>query len=111
MERGMRRFYSEDTSESESLSYYDDYHRNNTSSMSSEVDFQCSTSSEISIKDTSYNPKRVNGRTSQRYKHLLRQTSSIDEEISVENGKYLMLLFINGEKSGSFHVKINLVNL
>ena len=97
MERGMRRFYSEDTSESESLSYYDDYHRNNTSSMSSEVDFQCSTSSEISIKDTSYNPKRVNGRTSQRYKHLLRQTSSIDEEISVENGKYLMLLFINGE--------------
>ena len=92
----MSRFYSDDTSESESLCYYDDDHPNNRCSMSSEVDFQCSTSSEISIKDTSYNPKRVNGRTSQRYKHLLRQTSSIDEEISVENGKYRML-FINGK--------------
>ena len=83
----MRRFYSEDTSESESLCYYDDVHRNNTSSMSSEVDFQCSTSSEISMHDTSYHPNRVNGRISQRYKNLLRQTSSIDEEISVQNGK------------------------
>ena len=94
MERGMRRFYSEDTSESESLSYYDDYHRNNTSSMSSEVDFQCSTSSEISIQNTSYHPYRVNRRTSQKYKNLLRQTSSIDEEISVGNGKYRMTFII-----------------
>ena len=92
----MRRFHSEDTSESESLCYYDDYHRNNTSSMSSEVDFQCSTSSEISMKDTSSHPKRVNRRTSQRFKNILRQTSSIDEEISVENGKYRMT-FVNGQ--------------
>ena len=87
----MRRFHSEDTSESESLCYYDD-NRNNTSSMSSEVDFQCSTSSEISSQDTSYHQNRVNRRTSQRYKNLLRQTSSIDEEISVENGKYRKVL-------------------
>ena len=94
----MRRFYSEDTSESESLCYYDDVHRNNTSSMSSEVDFQCSTSSEISIQDTSNYPYRVNRRTSQRYKNILRETSSIDEEISVENGKYRMIFIIGKAK-------------
>ena len=60
--------------------------------MSSENDFQCSTSSEISIHDTPYHQNRKNGRTSQRYKNLLRQTSSIDEEISIENGKYRMIL-------------------
>ena len=90
----MRRFYSEDTSESESLCCYDDDHRNNTSSMSSEVDFQCSTSSEISIQDTYNFPCHVNRRTSKRYKNLLRQTSSIDEEISIENGEYRRFFII-----------------
>ena len=72
-EYGMRRFHSEDTSESESLFNYDEDHRNNASSMSSEVDFQCSTSSEISIQGTSYNQYRVNRRTSHRYKKIVNQ--------------------------------------
>ena len=86
--------------------------------MSSEVDFQCSSSSEISIQNTSYHPYRVNRRTSQKYKNLLRQTSSIDEEISVENGKYRITFVIEKgynkscyENIVSFHIRISLVNL